>query len=154
MQDLERETPFCRQSARIHHGVHKILGRKLASSAMGLRQSRILVTLVERGEAGQRELYGIFNIDRAVVTKSLRMLEESGYVVRQRDARDRRRYILRPTSAGISAVPLIRAAWHEAEEALAFGFSADERESALRILARLGDNAERAIGTSSGERGK
>ncbi|NLG37806.1 MAG: winged helix-turn-helix transcriptional regulator [Clostridiales bacterium] len=141
---------FCRHTARIHHGVHRLIGRRITAS-IGLRQARILMTLVERGEVGQRELYDLFGIDRAVVTKSLQLLEDAGYVVRERDGCDKRRYILRPTPAGIAAVPVIEAAWLEAESTLTHGMNAQEKEGALRLLKRMGRNIETALATPKKE---
>ncbi|MGI5878581.1 MAG: MarR family winged helix-turn-helix transcriptional regulator [Christensenellales bacterium] len=146
----DRKVQFCRYTARVHHGVHKLIGRRLTSS-IGLRQARILMTLVERGEVGQRELYDLFGIDRAVVTKSLQLLEDAGYVVRERDGCDRRRYILRPTPAGIAAVPVIEAAWLEAESTLTRGMDAQEKERALRLLERMARNVETALGAPNKE---
>lgn len=52
------------------------------------------------GEASPRELTEAFGVSSARVTKLLGDLEEQGLVVRQCDRQDRRRIIVRLTSAG------------------------------------------------------
>lgn len=86
-------------------------------------------------------------VTAATMSLTVDRLEAKGYVVRQRDAADRRRVHLRLTTAGVRVREANSVLDPERVEALVAQLTAEERQAAVRGLALL---ANAASGASRG----
>ncbi|WP_406003274.1 MarR family winged helix-turn-helix transcriptional regulator [Streptomyces sp. NBC_00829] len=72
----------------------------LGDLGLRVRHYSVLQALADNGSMSQLALGTYLRIDPATMVTSLDDLERAGYAVRERDARDRRRYVVRTTDAG------------------------------------------------------
>ena len=63
-----------------------------------------LVSLNEFGGLSQQQVSDLIGVDRSDMVRILDRLETAGFVVRERDAHDRRRHVLALTPAGRRAI--------------------------------------------------
>jgi DNA-binding MarR family transcriptional regulator len=112
---------------------------RAAHTAVGLspRQFQLLGLLHDSGAMGQRELGEAMGIDPSILVTMLNPLEESGFVMRQRDAADRRRHTVLLTDAGTTQLEKAARAQREAEDALFAGLEHEQREQLRRLLVAL-----------------
>ena len=116
---------------------------------------RLLIALSYVGDhdgAPQQEFVDALCIDAKNVVLVLNELEELGYLVRRRDAEDRRRHRVSITSTGQEALNRARRAQEDIEEDLLQTLDADERNTLCALLARAVEGAEpAALGARSAD---
>lgn len=61
-----------------------------------------LIKLFENGELNQEELSSIYYIDKAATARSIKRLEEKGYIIRYKDKNDKREYRICLTEKAMS----------------------------------------------------
>jgi DNA-binding MarR family transcriptional regulator len=102
-----------------------------ATVGVSPRQFHLLGLLHDRGAMSQTEIGQTMKLDKSVIVSLLNPLETSGFVSRERDTTDRRRHLVRLTTAGKQQLDKAARAQHNAEEELFAGLSVDQR----RVLA-------------------
>lgn len=100
------------------------------------RELGILTTLIARGPLSQIQLSTLLDINRTIMVKVVDGLESAGYVQRERDPADRRRYALRVTDAGAAACETLRRA-ADAADKTAFAPLSTEQRARLNVLLKL-----------------
>jgi DNA-binding MarR family transcriptional regulator len=90
--------------AQLYRPAYARLEAGLAEIGLSLRIYQILAILEEFGGLSQQQVADRMMIDRSDMVRVLDRLEELGYVVRVRDATDRRRHVLTMTAEGRSAM--------------------------------------------------
>lgn len=114
----------------------------LAPLGLRARQYVALTLLALRCPTNQASVGEVLHLDPANVVGLLNELEDAGYVVRRRDAGDRRRHIVEVTDAGRRMVERAEEALAAVDDEVLRGLTADERET-------LGGLLERAAGGRS-----
>jgi DNA-binding MarR family transcriptional regulator len=100
---------------------------------------RLVVALSYLGDhdgTPQQELVDALCMDAKNVVLLLNELEDRGYLVRRRDAEDRRRHRVHITPAGRDALTQAGRAMEEVENQVLQALDADERATLWRLLAR------------------
>jgi MarR family transcriptional regulator, lower aerobic nicotinate degradation pathway regulator len=92
---------------------------------------------VEHGPASQREVAERTGIDASDVVDLVDRLETAGFVRRERDERDRRRYALELTPAGQDAIDRFTEVAQAVDEAVLATLEPDERDSLRTLIARI-----------------
>ena len=64
------------------------------------QESRYLMQIYQNEGLSQDDLANLFGQSKATIAKHLRTLEDEGYIIRQIDANNRRKYILKTTKKG------------------------------------------------------
>ena len=110
-----------------------------ALSAWELHPSHygILLLLEAIGQASQQHLAQTLTIDRANMVALLDVLEQRGLIQRQADPLDRRRHIVKLTTAGHMELQQIRQARKKVDEAFFAGLDNGEQEMLHRLLVKL-----------------
>ncbi|WP_433730220.1 MarR family winged helix-turn-helix transcriptional regulator [Nocardia sp. CA-129566] len=108
---------------KLHKAVHAEMGTSL-------REHWVLVCLEEFDDLSQQQVSTALGIDRSEVVRLIDGLEHAGFVVRTRDATDRRKYRLSITQAG-------RAERRKTDELI--------EQAAERVLYRLDDEERRTL---------
>ena len=116
---------------------HRLLSRHQAS---------ILDHLDELDPITVNDLARHMGVTAATMSLAIDRLERKGYVVRARDAADRRRVHVRLTSAGVRVRDAASVLDPPRVEALVSRLTDDERELAVRGLALLAEAAGRSPG--------
>lgn len=109
--------------------------REFAAIGLNHTEARLLSLLKEAGgESAQDALSNQLHIDRSNAGRALKRLEEDGYIVREKDATDRRAFLVRLTGEGRKAVRDIA----KIRDAIIAGFFGELTESeAGRAVALL-----------------
>lgn len=90
----------------------------------------------------QDQLAARLHVNRSNVTRQLAMLEEKGYVRRERSDSDRRAVEVYPTPRAQAALPLVKQAFAQWREQLFCDLTPQERELLEDLLERLARRAE------------
>ncbi|MFF0524869.1 MarR family winged helix-turn-helix transcriptional regulator [Actinomadura nitritigenes] len=76
------------------------MGRMMDEHGLGLWHFAVLSALDDAAPASQRELGARLRIDPSDLVEVVGRLEAAGFVRRERDPSDRRRYVVEPTAEG------------------------------------------------------
>lgn len=100
---------------------------------------KILRLLLENGPMTMSQLASELQLDPKRMTKLVDMLEESGFVERQTEQRDRRAKLVRVTDEGRRRWPQIDAEFAEIVSALVGQFSHEQRRQLLELARSMTD---------------
>jgi DNA-binding MarR family transcriptional regulator len=89
------------------------------------------------GPISQREVAAETGIDASDVVDLVDRLEGAGYVRRQRDERDRRRYALELTPDGSEAIGRFAQVSREVDQSVLSVLDDEERDTLRRLIARI-----------------
>jgi DNA-binding MarR family transcriptional regulator len=89
---------------QLHQTLFVRLERALASEGLSLRTHRVLACVDEKAGRSQQQVSDSLDVDRSEMVRIIDRLEEAGMLVRERDRADRRRYRLKLTPSGRSAL--------------------------------------------------
>jgi DNA-binding MarR family transcriptional regulator len=104
---------------------------------IGITDWRIMAMLASEPWISAGRICSATGLDKAAVSRSLRVLERGGLIDIRPDPADQRRQSVALTRRGVSMHDRIVALALEREQHLLDGFSASERKSLLDFLARL-----------------
>jgi DNA-binding MarR family transcriptional regulator len=102
-----------------------------------VREIAVLAILAERGSSSQRELADVTHVNRTLVVKLVDGLEAKGWVVRERNANDRRSYALVLTPPGRQALAELSLDLDKGEAQLTQGLTTAETEQLRGWLSTL-----------------
>ena len=120
---------------------------------IGRGQYALLAELFCCEGVSQGEVAQTLRLDKGTTARSLRKLEDAGYVVRKRDEADRRVYRVYLTEKARSMKNELRSVMYGWSDILAEGFSDGERHQMLTFLQGMARNAARALEQRWEERG-
>lgn len=122
--------------------------REYRSTNLGQGQIHILLTLFQKDNISQDSLSKELKLDKTTVTRAIKKLEESGYIIRVPSSQDRRVNLIYLTDKAKSIQKEISSTMLAWTEILSDGFTAEEKEQFLNMLRRTADNAVSYIGQS------
>ena len=108
----------------------------------GQGHARILDSLLARDHVTQKELADICHMDVTTMSRSLDRLEESGYLVRERDPGCRRSFHICLTKAGVDEAEKVHQILEFADRQIWKGLSEEEMEQFCSSLEKICDNLE------------
>jgi len=111
--------------------------RAMRGQPVSSSQLFALVLLDERGEATAAELARLMHLTPQSLTTLLRPLRDHGLIEREPDEAHRKRLTMRLTDKGQGVIAQARALTPDIEEAMLADLDAQERETLLRLLARV-----------------
>lgn len=101
------------------------------------RQYAVMAAIADSEEPSQTTLVERTGIDRSTMADIVRRLTSRGLVQRRRTRRDARRYAVRLTDKGETALRVAEPAARSTEERLLAALPATQRDAFLRSLARI-----------------
>lgn len=112
-----------------------------------LRDLAILLVLEQGGPVSQHDLAQLLDINRSMMVRVIDRLEREGYVVRARNATDRRSYALEPTTAAAGYRGLLLDRAERVSARMCRCLSVSERSRFVEIAGRLvrSESAERKL---------
>ena len=119
----------CASLRRAARAVSQLYDEQLRETGLRATQFTLLQALARRGESTQGELGALLAIDSTTLTRTLRPLEEAGWI-RARSGEDRRERYWAVTAAGRRRMERARSAWEAAQK---------------QLRSRLGDERWRAL---------
>ena len=108
----------------------------------GQGHARILDVLLARDHITQKELSDFCHMDVTTMSRSLDRLEESGYLVRERDPGCRRSFLICLTEAGVEEANKVHQILDFADRQIWKGLSDEEMEQFCTSLEKICDNLE------------
>jgi DNA-binding MarR family transcriptional regulator len=113
------------------------IGLALHGGTLRAPHLTVLAGLTEFGPASQKEISARLRIDASDLVSVLDDLQQRGMVTRERDERDRRRYVVTIKPAGRKALQLRLAQLREMNDALLAPLSAEDRTRLHELLKRV-----------------
>ncbi|GAB1644900.1 MarR family winged helix-turn-helix transcriptional regulator [Krasilnikovia sp. MM14-A1259] len=121
-------------------GEEALAAAERALAPLGLRAKHVnVLTLIETHRLSQQQLSTGTGLDRTTMVGLVDDLEAAGYATRERDPDDRRRYVVSPTPAGLTALRAAAQALDEVEAAVFSGLTVAERRTLHRLATRALD---------------
>jgi DNA-binding MarR family transcriptional regulator len=117
--------------------------KELAPFGLGSGALPVLKALLHHDGITQQELTEHLHVDKATITRTITKLTQLEYVRRENDPEDKRAYRLFVTEKARETAPKIRRVLHSWTAILSEGLTAEEKETALRLLRHMRDNALR-----------
>ncbi|MFI5666378.1 MarR family winged helix-turn-helix transcriptional regulator [Streptomyces sp. NPDC051704] len=127
--------------ARLHR---MFAGQLLRRIGLHPGQELVMMHLWELGPRRQIDLVRLMDSDAATMTRTVRRLEQAGFVRRRPSPTDKRASLIEPTVASHALRREVERVWSQLEDISATGLSDGERADALAILERLEQNLVRA----------
>ncbi len=90
----------------------------------------------------QEQLAQRLHVNRSSITRQLALLEENGFILRQRSTEDRRSIEVYPTNKMVEALPIVRDTFRRWRMELTKGLTEEELELLETLLERLANRAE------------
>ncbi|MGW3209588.1 MarR family winged helix-turn-helix transcriptional regulator [Streptomyces sp. NPDC001135] len=137
--------------ARLHR---MFAGQLLRRIGLHPGQELVMMHLWELGPQRQADLVRLMDSDAATMTRTVRRLEQAGFVRRRPSPTDRRASLIEPTVASHALRREVERVWSQLEDISTAGFSDDERTAALRTLERLEHNLVQAAADPAGADGE
>ncbi|WP_042389585.1 MarR family winged helix-turn-helix transcriptional regulator [Streptacidiphilus melanogenes] len=123
--------------ARLHR---MLAGQLLRPIGLHPGQELVMMHLWELGPQRQTDLVRLMDSDAATMTRTVRRLEQAGFVRRSPSPTDGRASIIEPTAASQALRRQVEQVWSRLEALVTGDMSDDERAAALRTLERLEQN--------------
>lgn len=108
----------------------------------GQGHARILDVLLARDHITQKELSDLCHMDVTTMSRSLDRLEESGYLVREKDPGCRRSYLICLTGDGTAEARRVRKVLEMVDEVIWNGLDQDEMEAFCGTMEKICRNLE------------
>jgi len=124
------------------------VSKKLESLNVGSGQHVILLALFRKGGISQEELSDHLKIDKGSVAKSIKKLENEGYIQRSIDSDDKRAYKVSLTQKGIDIIPLVQEAIKSWEDIIISDLSDSEKLIIEQLLYTM---AKKAYGVKTND---
>ncbi|WP_409344442.1 MarR family winged helix-turn-helix transcriptional regulator [Paenibacillus sp. MBLB4367] len=128
------------------------IGNRLKHHEVGKGQFMFLNALYREDGLSQDEIADYLRIDKGTTAKALKKLEEQGYVTRQAREDDKRFNRVFLTAAALEIKDEVRGVLTDWRSLLTEGFTETEKEQALTLLERMGDNAARYMKEAPSQR--
>ena len=108
----------------------------------GQGHARILDVLMTRDHITQKELSDLCHMDVTTMSRSLDRLEESGYLVREKDPGCRRSYLICLTQEGFAEAQKVRQVLKMVDDVIWEGLEQDEMEAFCAVMEKICENLE------------
>jgi DNA-binding MarR family transcriptional regulator len=130
--------------------LHKMMaGNLLRGVGLHPGQELVMMYLWELGPQRQTDLIRLVDSDAATMTRTIRRLEQAGFVRRSPVAGDKRAFLIEPTAASRALRPQVEQIWSQLEQIAVGGVSEGEQQTILSVLEGLEARLTRAA-TESG----
>jgi DNA-binding MarR family transcriptional regulator len=129
-----------RDISHLFRSVNIYLSNSMEPYGLGSGQFPFFMRLLHHDGVSQESLANMLHYDRATITRSLNKLEDQGYVVRNRDPRDKRAYCVSLTEEGRKMGPKLMAIGKDLNDVLLRGFSDEEKTLFLSLVEKAAMN--------------
>lgn len=134
---MERE-PIGKLLSLISRKNQKYLAKAFKSYQIGGGgQHSFLISILSNPGVNQDQLTADLKFDKATTARSVKYLEDAGYIVRKVDEKDRRSYRLYPTQKGRNFHPTLKAILEEANKRLTNMLTEKEKDQLIYLLKKM-----------------
>jgi len=125
----------------IHWQSRIYVENKLKPYNLGWGEFHVLRKLYEKKEMKQNEITDCLRITKATTSKVIRKLEKDGYIIRKKDRKDARTYLIKPTRKAMKLKSRLERISTEWNSILLAGFTELEKENIKHALSKMAENA-------------
>lgn len=127
------DSPF-KSISILYRKSHVWLSGDCASRSLTAAQAVVILIVCDHGTLTQDEIVKRLGLDKSVVAKTVARLEETGFLVREPNARDRRTYVIRPTDRAWEVYPFVGEQVDACFRRMTSAMSDEERAEFARLL--------------------
>ncbi|MFI8243653.1 MarR family winged helix-turn-helix transcriptional regulator [Streptomyces sp. NPDC085866] len=127
--------------ARLHR---MLAGQLLRRVGLHPSQELVMMQLWDRGPQRQTDLVRLLGSDAATMTRTIRRLENAGFVRRQPSPTDKRVTIVEPTAASNALRDEVEQVWMDLERSVAEDMTPTQQAEAIEVLGRIEESLARA----------
>ena len=138
-QAITKNSPFIAWIHNISLNQQKYIKSKFKDLNLG-HDVRYIMFIYDNPNCSQEDLVNMFSQSKGNIAKSLKKLEDLGYIIRETDPNNRRKYMLNTTEKGNDLVPKFRKISKEWEKEVGITDSDDELIERIREIAINGMN--------------
>ena len=138
-QALTNTSPFIAWIHNISLNQQKYIKSRLKDLNLG-HDVRYIMFIYDNPNCSQEDLVNMFSQSKGNIAKALKKLEDLGYIIRETDPNNRRKYMLNTTEKGNNLVPEFRKISKEWEREVGITDSDDELKERIREIAINGMN--------------
>lgn len=128
------DSPF-KSISILYRKSHIWLNSSCARHHLTAAQALVILIVCDFKLLTQDEITKRLSLDKSVIAKTVTKLEESGFLLRTTNARDKRTYDIRPTEKSWAVYPSIQKEIEECFQRMTQRMSDAEREEFQRLLA-------------------
>lgn len=136
----DSEIPVSLMVSMIHRTHMIFINEKIKDMDITAGQIPFLMVLSREEGISQDNLASHFHIDKGVVARALRRLEDNKYIFREIDSENRRRHLIYLTSKGKETIPQIKNIDKEWEDSMRSKISEDEYNHIFNIIKKMALN--------------
>lgn len=141
-QNLANNSPFIAWIHNISLNQQKYIKLKIGDHNLG-HNMRYIIFIYDNPNCSQEDLVNMFGQSKGNIAKILRKFEEDGYIKRETNPENRRKYMLNTTKKGNEIVPKIRQISKDWEKEV--GITEDDFKLRQRIM-EIAFNGMKLIG--------
>lgn len=147
---LPEDIPFGAVVSLIYRSRYVFLNDRLRPLGLSAGQLPILMLLSKEQNIMQDRLVRHYHLDKGTIARSVRKLEDGGYIRRITDPTNRRAVRLFLTDKGEGITPVLKAINHEWEELVCASLSGHEREMLISLIRTVAVNSCRSMLATGG----
>lgn len=132
--------------AMLHRCRKSYVNRRLSSYGLSGVHFMLLLALSSHDGVSQEAMAARLKMEKTAIAKSVKKLEQSGYIARERSEADGRAYRVFLTPEGLALIPLIRRTVREWEDEVTVGMPPEDRRALDRALHAMADRANELLG--------
>lgn len=135
MNDIEHSIGRC--VSILYRFGHSFLNKKLEQFGIAGGQHVILLTIFRNSGIKQEDLSCYLKIDKGSIAKSIKKLEDEGYIERHVDLDDKRAYKLYLTRKGSEIIPVVQEIAGNWEDMIVSDLSDSEKQTIQQLLNKM-----------------
>ncbi|BCG59804.1 MarR family winged helix-turn-helix transcriptional regulator [Paenibacillus sp. URB8-2] len=136
--DTFRKEPLGRLISYIHRSQQKYLSRSLGEYGIGGGgQYSFLKAILQSPGTTQEQLTCNLKFDKATTARSVKQLEEAGYIERRTDPDDRRSYLLYPTPKALEFHPVLQRFLDDSNAKMTRDLTDEEERQLILLLQKI-----------------
>lgn len=131
--DCTMDSPF-KSISILYRKSHIWLNNSCSQYQLSAAQALVILIVCDFEVLTQDEITKRLSLDKSVIAKTVTKLQESGFLERTTNARDKRTYDIRPTERAWSVYPFIREQIEGCFQRMTQKMTPEEREEFKRLL--------------------
>ena len=128
------DSPF-KSISILYRKSHIWLNNSCAGLALTAAQAVVILVVCDHGALTQDEITKRLSLDKSVVAKTVAKLEETGFLSRRTNPRDKRTYDIHPTQKALEVYPALQGQVEEGFVRMTARMTGEERAQFQRLLA-------------------
>ena len=133
----EKREYIGRYISQIYRKGNSFITKETSKFGIGSGQIMFLMQLYKKDGISQEELSDILNIDKGATCRSIKKLEEEGFLIRVKDENDKRAYKLYLTEKSKNLEEKIKSVIYKWEDNISKELSKEEVDFLLSVLKKI-----------------